>query len=210
MVDSVFRHNLADRGHHAFLGIAVAVVQPEKLDPFVGIDQTAQRDAVDGHLISGVPMDVRGELHLEAGGGVAANILHYFHVLAKELVDRAVLFHHFDNAVDERNLLAWAFQVPDKLVEGLDGDLLLSAPPGCVLNEITHHLEVMKGPTPVLPRELVGVPMDQSTFLGHKGGIEIVSKAHRVTEGEIEEQDLLGGIEVLAELPFDGYRALVL
>ncbi len=157
-----------------------------------------------------MPVNIGGELHLKAGRGVAANILHYFHVLAKELVDRTVLFHHFDNAVDERNLLSWAFQVPDKLVEGLDGDLLLPAPPGCVLNEITHHLEVLKGPTPVLPRELVGVPMDQSTFLGHKGGFQIVEKAHRVAEGKVEEQDLSGSIEVLAGLPFDRYRALVL
>jgi hypothetical protein len=52
--------------------------------------------------------------------------------------------------------------------------------------------------------------MNQSTFLGHEGGLEIVSKAHPVTEGEIEEQDLLGGIEVLAGLPFNRYRALVL
>jgi hypothetical protein len=45
--------------------------------------------------------------------------------------------------------------------------------------------------------------MNQSTFLGHKGGLKIVSKAHRVTEGKVEEQDLLGSIEVLAGLPFD-------
>jgi hypothetical protein len=45
--------------------------------------------------------------------------------------------------------------------------------------------------------------MNQSTFLRHKGGLEIVSKANHVTEGKIEEQDLSGGIEVLAGLPFD-------
>ena len=52
--------------------------------------------------------------------------------------------------------------------------------------------------------------MNQLTFLGHKGGLEIVSKAHRVTEGKIEEQDLSGGIKVLAGFPFNQYRALVL
>ncbi len=112
--------------------------------------------------------------------------------------------------VNEGDLLSRAFQVPDKLVEGLDGDLLLPAPPGCILDKITHHLEVLEGPTPVLPRELVRIPMNQLTFLGHKGGLEIVSKAHRVTEGKIEEQDLLGGIKMLVGLPFDRYRALVL
>jgi hypothetical protein len=100
--------------------------------------------------------------------------------------------------------------VPDKLVKGLDGDLLLPAPPGGVLDEITHHLEVVEGSTPVLPRKLVRVPMNQSTFLGHKGGFEIVSKAHRVTEGKIEEQDLSSSIEVLAGLPFNRYSAFVL
>jgi hypothetical protein len=52
--------------------------------------------------------------------------------------------------------------------------------------------------------------MNQSTFLGHKGGLEIVSKAHRITEGKIEEQDLSSSIEVLAGLPFNRYRAFVL
>ncbi len=95
-------------------------------------------------------------------------------------------------------------------MKGLDGDLLLSAPPGCILDKITHHLEVLEGLTPVLPRELVRIPMNQSTFLSHKGGLEIVSKAHRVTEEKILEQDLSGGIEVLAGLPFNQYCAFVL
>ncbi len=100
--------------------------------------------------------------------------------------------------------------MPYHLVKGLDGDLFLPAPPGCILDEIAHHFEVLEGPTLVLPRELVRVPMNQATFLGHKGGLDIVPKAHCITEGKIEEKDLSGGIEVLARSPFDRYRALVL
>ena len=133
--------NFLDGSGNAFLGVAIAVGQTEQLNSFVGINQAAQSNVIDGHLVSGVPVDIRRELHLEAWGGISANVLHYLDVLAKELVDQPVLLHYFQDAVDKGDLLARTLQVPHKLVESLDCGLLLPAPPRSILDKIAHHLE---------------------------------------------------------------------
>ncbi len=84
--------------------------------------------------------------------------------------------------------------MPHQLMESLDGDFLLPAPPGSIFNEVPHHFKILESPTPVLPRELVWVPVDQAAFLGHEGGLEIVPEAHRIAEGKIEENNISGGI----------------
>ncbi len=53
---------------------------------FVGVDQTTQSNAVDRHLIGGVPVHIGSELHPEAEKGVATNILHDLDVLTEEPV----------------------------------------------------------------------------------------------------------------------------
>ncbi len=84
--------------------------------------------------------------------------------------------------------------MPHKLVENLDCGLLLPAPPRGILDKISHHLKVLKGLVPVLARELCGISVDKSTFLTSKNCLDVVLEAHRVTEGEIEEDDVSGGI----------------
>ena len=74
--------NFLDGSGNAFLGVAIAVGQTEQLNSFVGINQAAQSNVIDGHLVSGVPVDIRRELHLEAWGGISTNVLHYLDVLA--------------------------------------------------------------------------------------------------------------------------------
>jgi hypothetical protein len=157
--------NFLDGSDNALLGVAVAIGQTEQLNPFVGIDQTAQSNVIDGHLISGVPVDIQRKLHLEAWGGILANVLHYLNILAKELVDQPVLLHYFQDAVDKGDLLARTLQVPHKLVESLDCGLLLPAAPRSILDKITHRLEVLKSTAPVLARELRGISVNESTFL---------------------------------------------
>ena len=144
MVHSVLCQNFPERSDNALLGITVAVGQTEQLNPFVGIDQTTQSNVIDGHLIGGVSVHIQRKLHLEAGGGVSTNVLHYLDVLAKELVDRHILLHYFQNAIDERNLVARTLQVPHELVEGLDCGLLLPAPPRGILDKISHHFKVQE------------------------------------------------------------------
>ena len=110
-------HNLANRGDHALLSIAVAVRQTKKLDTFVRVDQTAQSDTVDGHLVGGVPVHLGSELHPEAERGVATNICYDLDVLTEELVYRSVLLHNFQDAIDEAGLLPRAFQMPHQLMD---------------------------------------------------------------------------------------------
>jgi hypothetical protein len=160
-------------------------------------------------MISGVPVHIWRKLHLEAGGGISTNVLNYLDVLTKELVDQPIL-HHFQNTIDEGNLLARTLQVPHKLVEGLYCGLLLPALPRGILNKISHHLKVLKGPAPVLARELHGVSVDKSTFLTGKSRLDVVLEAHRIAEGEIEEEDFSGSVQVLTRLQFNQDRALVL
>ena len=93
--------------------------------------------------------------------------------------------------------------MPHKLVEGLDCGLLLPAPPRGILDKILHHLKVLKGPTPVLVRELCGVSVDKSTFLTDKSLLDVVPEAHCIAEGKIEEDDVSGSIQVLTRLQFD-------
>ncbi len=138
------------------------------------------------------------------------NILHYLDVLTKELVDQPILLHHFQNAIDEGNLLARTLQVPHKLVEGLDCGLLLPAPPRGILDKILHHLKVLKGPAPVLARKLRGVSVDKLTFLNGKSHLDVVPEAHHIAEGGIEEDDVSGSIQVLTRFQFNQDRALVL
>jgi hypothetical protein len=70
------------------------------------------------------------------GGGIPAHVLHDADTISQELVDRLVLLHDFEDSINEWYLIAGTLQVPNKLVEGLDGHLLLPAPPRCVLNEV--------------------------------------------------------------------------
>ncbi len=58
MVHPMLCQNFLDGSDNALLGVAVAVSQTEQLNPFVGIDQTTQSNMIDGHLISGVPVDI--------------------------------------------------------------------------------------------------------------------------------------------------------
>ncbi len=210
MVHHILSHNFSDGSGNALLCVAVAVGQTEQLNSFVGINQAAQGNVINGHLVSGVPVDVRRELHLEAWGGILTNVLRYLDVLAKELVDRPVLLHYFQDAVDEGNILARTLQVPHKLVKGLDSGLLLPALPKSILNEITHHLEILKSSAPVLAWELRGIWVDESTFLPNQCRLDVVPEPHRIAEWEVEEDDVSGGIEILTRFHFDRDRALVL
>ena len=105
-------------------------------------------------------MHIGSELHPEAGRGVATDILHDLDVLTEELVYRPVLLHNFQDAIDEADLLPRAFQMPHQFMESLDGYFLLPASPGRVFDEVPHHFKVLESSTPVLPRELVRVPVD--------------------------------------------------
>jgi hypothetical protein len=93
--------------------------------------------------------------------------------------------------------------VPHKLVEGLDCGLLLPALSKGILDEISHHLKALKGPAPVLARELCGVSVDKLTFLTGMSCLDVVPEAHRIAEGKIEEDDVSGSIQVLTRLQFD-------
>ncbi len=145
---------------------------------------------------------------MRLGGGVPTNVLHYLDILTKELVDQHILLHYFQNAIDEGNLLARTLKVPHKLVEGLDCGFLLPAPPRGILDEISHHLKVLKGPAPVFARELCWVSVDKATFLTGKSHLDVVPEAYRIAEGEIEEDDVSGSIQVLTRFQFDRDRAL--
>ena len=92
--------------------------------------------------------------------------------------------------------------MPHQLMESLDGYFLLPAPPRHVFDEVPHHLKVLESSTPVLPRELVQVPVDQAAFLGNEGSLEVVPEAHRIAEGKVKENNISGGVEMLAGLPF--------
>ena len=100
--------------------------------------------------------------------------------------------------------------MPHKLVEGLDSGLLLPASPGSILDEITHHLEILKGSAPVLAWKLRGISVDESTFLPNQGRLDVVPEPHSIAEWEVEEDDVSGGVKILARFHFNRDRALVL
>ena len=92
--------------------------------------------------------------------------------------------------------------MPHQLMESLDGYFLLPASPGRDFDEIPHHFKVLESSTPVLPRELVRVPVDQAAFLGNEGSLEVVPEAHRIAEGKVKENNIPSGVEMLRGLPF--------
>ena len=81
--------------HHAVLGIAIAVIQTEQFHALVGIDKAAKGSVVNRHLVGGASMHVRGQLNLQAGRGIPADVLHYLNVQAKEFINGPVLFMTF-------------------------------------------------------------------------------------------------------------------
>ncbi len=93
--------------------------------------------------------------------------------------------------------------MPHQLMENLDGCFLLPASPGRVFDKVPHHFKVLESSTPVFPRKLVRVPVDQVAFLGDEGSLEVVPEAHRIAEGKVEENNISGGVEMLTGLPFN-------
>jgi len=110
--------------------------------------------------------------------------------------------HNFQDAIDEANLLLRAFQMPHQLMENLDSCFLLPAPPGRVFDEVPYHFKVLESLTPVFPRKLVRVPVDKAAFLSNEGSLEVVPEAHRIAEGDVKQNNILGGVEMLTGLPF--------
>ena len=92
--------------------------------------------------------------------------------------------------------------MPHQLMENLDGCFLLPAPPGHVFDKVPHHFKVLERSTPVFPRKLVRVPVDEAAFLGGKGSLEVVPEAHRIAEGKVKENNIPSGVEMLTGLPF--------
>ncbi len=94
--------------------------------------------------------------------------------------------------------------MPHQLMENLDGCFLLPAPPGHVFDEVPHHFKVLESSTPVFPRKHVWVPVDKAALLGSEGSLEVVPEAHRITEGDvIEEQVEVGASLSVAPVNLD-------
>jgi hypothetical protein len=101
--------------------------------------------------------------------------------ISQELVNRLIFLHNFEDPINERYFSARILQVPDQLVEGLDGYLLLPTLLGCILDKVANHLKVFEVLVPLRPRKFLGVLMDKAAPLGYQCFANVISKANSIT-----------------------------